>query len=52
MRHYLALGSMVYRPRMSIDRANAFVFRDCFVVQLGVHDMLKSGPSVMNVVIG
>lgn len=37
---------------MSIDRANAFVFRDCFVVQLGVHDMLKSSPSVMNVVIG
>lgn len=52
MRHYLARGSMVYRPGMSIDRANAFVFPGCFVVQLGFHDDLKSGPSVMNVVTG
>lgn len=52
MRHYLARGSMVYRPGMSIDRADAFVFPGEFFVQLGVHDMLKSGPSVMNIVIG
>lgn len=37
---------------MSIDRANPFVFPSGFVVQLGFHDMLKSGPSIMNVLIG
>lgn len=37
---------------MSIDRANPFVFPSGFVVQLGVHDMLKSGPSIMKVLIG
>lgn len=37
---------------MSIDRPNAFVFPSRFFVQLGVHDMLKSDPSVMNIGIG